>query len=183
MEDSFVINLHFNNKVIQKKVSNDFNLFKHEIFKFTSKNASNYIIEYYEIIWNILDENKFKRFSKLFKKEVRIRIDTSKKNQLIELLVVTITRALEHLIFKRFKNYYKLIKEYRLKIKNELINKISNKKMNEYFNFVSRDNEYQSNIIENNFNLYYSLNDLTPTFKRLHINFNDMNLEINDLEE
>ena len=55
--------------------------------------------------------------------------------------------------------------------------------MNEYFNFVSRDNEYQSNIIENNFNLYYSLNDLTPTFKRLHINFNDMNLEINDLEE
>ena len=79
MEDSFVINLHFNNKVTQKKVSNDFNLFKHEIFKFTSKNASNYIIEYYEIIWNILDENKFKRFSKLFKKEVRIRIDTSKK--------------------------------------------------------------------------------------------------------
>jgi hypothetical protein len=74
MESSFVINLHFKNKITQKKISSNFDMFKSQLFKFTSINelGSNYLIEYYEKRWIVLDEEKFKRLSNLFKKEVRI---------------------------------------------------------------------------------------------------------------
>ena len=50
MESSFVINLHFKNKITQKKISSNFDMFKNQLFKFTSINelGSNYLIEYYE---------------------------------------------------------------------------------------------------------------------------------------
>ena len=40
-----------------------------------------------------------------------------------------------------------------------------------------------NNIIKNNFDLYYTLNDLVPTYKRLHINFHEMNLIPDTLED
>ena len=185
MESSFVVNLHFKNKITQKKVSNEYNMFKNQLFKSASLNdfASNYTIEYYEKHWIVLDEKKFKRFSNLFKKEVRIVINSSKIKNLAQFLVNTFNEILKKHTFKKFKNYLEQIKKNRLEIKNDLNNKIDEKKKNEYFNLVTSDNAYQNNIIKNNFDLYYTLNDLVPTYKRLHINFHEMNLIPNPLED
>ena len=185
MESSFVINLHFKNKITQKKISSNFDMFKNQLFKFTSINelGSNYLIEYYEKRWIVLDEVKFKRLSNLFKKEVRIVINPLKVNVLYQLLLNTVKQTLIKHYLKDFKNYYKLLRESRLKRKKELNQKISEKKMNEYLNLVTSDNSYQNNRLENNFNLYYSLNELVPTYKRIHINFIEMNLKTDNLEE
>ena len=185
MESSFVINLHFKNKITQKKISSNFDMFKNQLFKFTSINelGSNYLIEYYEKRWIVLDEEKFKRLSNLFKKEVRIVINPLKVNVLYQLLLNTIEKTLIKHYLRKFKNYYKLLRESRLKRKKELNQKISEKKMNEYLNLVTSDNSYQNNRLENNFNLYYTLNELVPTYKRIHINFIEMNLKTDNLEE
>ena len=185
MESSFVINLHFKNKITQKKISSNFDMFKNQLFKFTSINelGSNYLIEYYEKRWIVLDEEKFKRLSNLFKKEVRIVINPLKVNVLYQLLLNTVKQTLIKHYLKDFKNYYKLLRESRLKRKKELIQKLSEKKMNEYLNLLTSDNSYQNNRLENNFNLYYSLNELVPTYKRIHINFIEMNLKTDNLEE
>ncbi len=185
MESSFVINLHFKNKITQKKISSDFDMFKNQLFKFTSINelGSNYLIEYYEKRWIVLDEEKFKRLSNLFKKEVRIVINPLKVNVLYQLFLITVVQTLIKHYLKDFKNYYKLLRETRLKRKKELNQKISEKKMNEYLNLVTSDNSYQNNRLENNFNLYYTLNELVPAYKRIHINFIEMNLKTDNLEE
>ena len=185
MESSFVINLHFKNKITQKKISSDFDMFKNQLFKFTSINelGSNYLIEYYEKRWIVLDEDKFKRLSNLFKKEVRIVINPLKVNVLYQLSFNIIEKLLIKNYLKNFKNYYKLLRESRLKRKKELNQKISEKKMNEYLNLVTSDNSYQNNRLENNFNLYYTLNELVPAYKRIHINFIEMNLKTDNLEE
>ena len=185
MESSFVINLHFKNKITQKKISSNFDMFKNQLFKFTSINelGSNYLIEYYEKRWIVLDEEKFKRLSNLFKKEVRIVINPLKVNVLYQLFINTFKQILIKNYLKKFKNYYKLLRESRLKRKKELNQKISEKKMNEYLNLVTSDNSYQNNRLENNFNLYYTLNELVPAYKRIHINFIEMNLKTDNLEE
>ena len=185
MESSFVINLHFKNKITQKKISSNFDMFKNQLFKFTSINelGSNYLIEYYEKRWIVLDEEKFKRLSNLFKKEVRIVINPLKVNVLYQLSFNIIEKILKKHNLKNFKNYYKLLRESRLKRKKELNQKISEKKMNEYLNLVTSDNSYQNNRLENNFNLYYTLNELVPTYKGIHINFIEMNLKTDNLEE
>ena len=185
MESSFVINLHFKNKITQKKISSNFDMFKNQLFKFTSINelGSNYLIEYYEKRWIVLDEEKFKRLSNLFKKEVRIVINPLKVNVLYQLSINIIEKLLIKNYLKNFKNYYKLLRESRLKRKKELNQKISEKKMNEYLNLVTSDNSYQNNRLENNFNLYYTLNELVPAYKRIHINFIEMNLKTDNLEE
>jgi hypothetical protein len=102
---------------------------------------------------------------------------------LYQLFLITVVQTLIKHYLKDFKNYYKLLRETRLKRKKELNQKISEKKMNEYLNLVTSDNSYQNNRLENNFNLYYTLNELVPTYKRIHINFIEMNLKTDNLEE
>ena len=176
MASHLIVYLHYNNKITQKRFANNFEIFSKEVFKITNKDegSSDYLIQYFEKKWKNLDNNSFKRFSNLKKKEIKIIRRYKEPKVLGNLFWEHFLQIINKYKLSILKSLYDNIKLNKLKIKNDLIDNLAGKKMNVKLNFETKENSflYEANI--NPFRLYQKLNDLTPEYRRIYLNNNEI---------
>ena len=182
--DTILIYLnHSNGKITQKRVSNNYELFCEQIFEFTNKTeaASDYLIQYKKNNDNWINIESKKDFKDLLKKSKKIikiqRKEPEEDNEnLTKLFCNHLKQCLKISKFNLFEKIHEKIQLERLGIKEQVRNAIEDKKENEKMELQTKNNSYVYQPIENPFNLYNKINDLIPDYKKIPIQFNEMNL-------